>query len=106
MALVPVDPFAGPHRTVGPAFAPVRTRPVPPAGAPIDVLVAHPEPTGLESLHHSLGRGERVTVIARAGTSVDASAAVSRLRPAVAVIDDRLPGWRRMARHTRIVLLT
>jgi DNA-binding NarL/FixJ family response regulator len=106
MAFVPVDLYAGPHHTVGPAFASVGPRPVPPAGAPIDVLVAHPEPTRLDALHRSLGRGDRVTVVARAANGADARAAVARLHPAVMVIDDRLPGWRRMARHTRIVLLT
>jgi DNA-binding NarL/FixJ family response regulator len=106
MAFVPVDPDAGPHRTMGPAFAPVGHRPVPSAGAPIEVLVAHPEPAGLDTLHRSLGHDDRITEIVRAGTSAEAKAAITRLRPAVVVIDERLTGWRLMARHARIVLLT
>lgn len=106
MAFVPADPDAGPHRNGGPALAYSWPRPTPRAEAPIDVLVAHPEPAGRAALHSSLGHGDRVTVVAVAGTDADASEAVARLHPAVVVIDDRLPGWRLLARQARIVLLT
>lgn len=106
MAFVPADPAAGPHRNRGPAFAYVWPRPGSRAGSPIDVLLAHPEPDGRDTLHRSLARGDRVTVVAVTGTGADASEAVTRLRPAVVVADDRLPGWQLLARQARVVLLT
>jgi DNA-binding NarL/FixJ family response regulator len=106
MTFAPVDPVAGPPPDTGPAFAPVRPRPARGAETPIDVLVAHPEPVRRDALYRSLGCGGRVTVVAVAGTDADASDAVTRLHPAVVVIDDRLPGWRQLARYARIVLLT
>jgi len=106
MAFAPVDPAAGPHRNTGPAFAYVWSRPVPRAEAPIDVLVAHPEAAGQDALCRSLGGGGWVTVVGVTGTFAGACTAITRLRPAVVVIDDRLLGWQQLAGYARIVLLT
>jgi DNA-binding NarL/FixJ family response regulator len=106
MAFVPAEPATQPHRDKGPAFAFLWPGPVRRAEPTIDVVLAHPEPARRDALCRSLALGGRVTVVAVAGTEADASDAVTRLHPAVVVIDDGLPGWQLMARHARIVLLT
>lgn len=106
MAFAPADPSAGRHRNKGPAFGTAPTRPGARAGVPIDVLIVHPEPEGRAVICHLLGQGDRVRVVALAGDSAQATAEAARLRPAVVVADDRLPGWDRLTRQSRVVLLT
>jgi len=106
MAFVTADPSAGPHRNRGPAFATAWTQPIARADAPIDVMVVHPEPEGRAVICYLLGLGDRVRVVARTGDGAQATADAARLRPAVVVADDRLPGWDRMPPQSRVVLLT
>jgi len=106
MAFATTGPPAGPHRNKGPAFATVWTQPTARSGVPIDVQIVHPEPEGRAVICHLLGQGDRVRVVALAGDSAQATAEAARLRPAVVVADDRLPGWDRMTRQSRVVLLT
>ncbi|WFE48824.1 hypothetical protein [Micromonospora sp. WMMD1155] len=106
MAFASVDPADGPRRDRGPTSPPVPAGPLAPAKRPLDVLVAHPEQSGRDVLYRLLDRCAGFTVVAVAGTEIAASDAVDRLRPAIVVIDDRMPNWALLARHARVVLLT
>lgn len=106
MAFAPADPSVEPHRNRGPGFATAWTRPVARAGAPIDVMIVHPRPEGRAVIRYLLGHGDRVRVVALTGDGAQATAEAARLRPAVVVADDRLPGWDRMTPQSRVVLLT
>ncbi|WP_345626260.1 response regulator transcription factor [Rugosimonospora acidiphila] len=102
---MPVEPSPGPRRNQGPAVAASPESAVR-AGAPIDVMIVHPEPEGRAAIRCLLSDGDRVRVVALTDNGADAATEAVRLRPAVVVVDDRLPGWDRMALKSRVVLLT
>jgi DNA-binding NarL/FixJ family response regulator len=107
MALVPkapLGPSAARPRNQAQVFA--LTRPVP---AGIDVLLAHPDPGGRSALHGVLDRHAELRIVAVTGDGDEAAAEAERLRPAVALVDDRLSTAaraQRIARMSRLILLT
>lgn len=110
MASVFAEPPARPPRNPGrAAYANTRANTPDRAGSRIDVLLAHPDPVGLAAIRYLLDGDERVRIVGVSGDGEETVALAGQLRPAVAVVDDRLatPGCaERIARWTRLIVLT
>jgi DNA-binding NarL/FixJ family response regulator len=90
-ASVNASMVSGPYRVQEGASGPLAIAPCTPAGV-IRVAVAHRDPVARAALRAALDDVGCIAVVGEAATGEEAVALATHLRPAVVVIDVRLPG--------------